>query len=125
MRPRFRLLLSITALLVGCGDSVPTPPSELQGTWVSDGPLYEGLGFTVTAASLTFHRGGEAGPATYDVESVRIDATGPNTRYEIEHRDESGKMVMFRVEQLSQGALRLTNRPEVTWTRGSEAELLP
>jgi len=120
-RIRIRHAALVASLaLAGCGGNVlEEAPEPIRGTWVSQGPGYEGRAFAIEARELTIYRGEEGEPVRYDVDRVEFEEAGALTRYALRHRDESGEWSMFRIEYAGPptDVMRLTNQPTVTWTR--------
>ena len=99
------------------GDALSEPPAELIGIWDPDAPRYEGRFLEITPEGIALGRG-EPGEAPYFLtRSIHRTQGDGYTAYVFEYEEPVEGVQLMEVRLYEDGALRLPNPDDVTWTR--------
>lgn len=117
-----RLLPSLILLLLclGCTKS-PKVPAELNGTWRTQDPRYEGKFLQFDESYITTGLGDEQIPKVELITHLEVRHEGPGITCVIDARDQQGNTERITVMYSSQegGELRLSNPRQVLWKKDS------
>ncbi len=101
---------------VGSSDSAPLPPGIL-GTWSTTAPGYSGSAFTLSEASLSFHRV-DGTVEVYSVTGVELVRRDGGSQCKLYYAiGDNAHTFSFFYEELPREIIRLANQKHMVWTK--------
>lgn len=116
----FLALLLVAASAIAMVRWWPEPvqlPEALQGRWTTTAPAFTGRELIVEPRSLGFRAGPGEPEQVFPVAARRIEERGDARNFRIEYDAPEGRFTL--ILSLSPDGVRLANRSEVLWIRGT------